>query len=146
MSTKLKAIETTANIVEETIPFLIKGIFIIGIGLYAFGRFKNRFVSLKEKSNYPKANVTDAQAKGRADAIIEAKSLFAEFEFGAQYNATADALAGLNYNGFVKVYNAFGHQTGVLFSGDLNLIEYIYDQFSPNEIVYLSALQNGAFF
>jgi hypothetical protein len=146
MNAKIKAVETTANIVEETMPFIIKGIFVIGIALYAIGKFKNRFVSLEEKSNYPKANVSDAQAKAKADAIIEAKSLFGQFEFGSQYNATADALAGLNYNGFVKVYNAFGHQTGVLFSGDLNLIEYIFDQFSQNEIAYLSSLQNGTFF
>lgn len=146
MTPQIKAVETTANIVEKTVPFIIKGIFVIGIVLYAVGKFKNRFVGLKEKSNYPKANVSDAQAKARANSIISAKTLFNEFDFGSQYNATADALAGLNYNGFVKVYNAFGHQTGVLFSGDLNLIEYIFDQFSEDEIQYLSALQNGAFF
>lgn len=146
MTPQIKAVETTANIVEKTVPFIIKSIFVIGIVLYAVGKFKNRFIELKEKSNYPKANVSDAQAKGRANSIISAKTLFNEFDFGDQYNATADALAGLNYNGFVKVYNAFGHQTGVLFSGDLNLVEYIFDQFSEEEIQYLSALQNGAFF
>jgi len=146
MSTQAKAVQTTANVIENTIPYIIKGIFVIGIALYAIGKFKNRFVNLKEKSNYPTANVTDAQAKAKANSIISSKSFFDEFDFGDQYNATADALAGLNYNGFVKVYNAFGHQKGHLFGGDLNLIEFIHDQFSEVEIQYLSALQNGVFF
>lgn len=130
----------------SVIPFLIKTAVVVGIGYYVYYRFTNRFVSLKENKNYPPANVTESQAKAKANAIISAKTLFAESDFGSQYQATADALAGLNYNGFVRVYNAFGHQTGTLFSGDLNLIEYLHDQFSAYELQYLSALQNGAFF
>lgn len=146
---KLNIGDPREELVRQTasvIPFLIKTVVVVGIGWYIVNRYQNRFVKLKENSSYPPANVTQAQAKSRADAIISAKTLFVEFEFGDQYQATANALAGLNYNGFVRVYNEFGHQTGVLFSGDLNLIEYILDQFNAYEVANLSSLQNGAFF
>lgn len=125
----------------SVIPFVIKTAIVCGIAWYAYHRFTNRFVKLKEKSNYPTSNVTDAQAKSRADAISGSIDWFSN-----SFDTVADSLAGLNYNGFVKVYNAFGHQTGTLLGGDLNLVEWIRNQFTDYEIAQLSALQNGAFF
>lgn len=141
-----KAAESGFKIAETLLPWLFKLAVIGAIGVYAYRRFTTRFVALKEKSNYPKSNVSDAQAKGRADSIIGSISFFDQTEFGTQFNATADALQGLNYNGFVKVYNAFGHQKGHWFAGDKNLVEFINDQFSAYEIQQLSFLSNGAFF
>ena len=141
-----QAVASTAAIAETIIPWLFKVGVVAGLGYYVYYRFTNRFVALNLKSNYPQANVSDAQAKGRADSIIGSISFFDQTEFGTQFNATADALQGLNYNGFVKVYNAFGHQKGHWFSGDKNLIEFIQDQFSQYEIQQLSFLSNGAFF
>lgn len=132
---------TTASVAEKTLPFILKGLFVLGIGLYIFSSYKNRFVKLKENSNYNPSNVTLAQAKTRADAIGSSIGLFSN-----SFESVADNLAGLNYNGFVRVYNAFGHQSGTLLSGDLNLIEWIKNQFSEYEIAQLSSLQNGVFF
>lgn len=135
-----------SEIVKQTtsvIPFLIKTVVILGVGYYLYNRYTNRFVALKEKTFNPPApaNVTLDQAKTRADAIASSIGWFSN-----DFNAVADALAGLNYNGFVRVYNAFGHQTGTLFGGDLNLIEWIKNQFSTYEVQQLSSLQNGIFF
>ena len=141
-----QAVKSTAVIAETIIPWLFKIAVVGGLGYYVYYRFTNRFVRLTEKSNYPQSNVSIAQAKSRADSIIGSISFFDQSEFGTEFNATADALQGLNYNGFVKVYNAFGHQKGSWFTGDKNLVEWIQDQFSPYEIQQLSFLSNGAFF
>lgn len=136
-----KTVETTAEIAKQTIPFVVKTLFVLGVGYLIYRKYTNRFVKLKEKSNYPKSNVSDAQAKSRADSISGSISLFSN-----SFETVADNLAGLNYNGFVKVYNEFGHQSGTFFSGDLNLIEWLRNQFDDYEVEQLSFLLNGAFF
>ncbi len=128
----------------SVIPWLFKLLVMLGLGWWAYSRFTNRFISIKENSKYPNANVTDAQAKTRADAISSSLALF-DYT-GNEFEVTSNSLAGLNYNGFVKVYNAFGKQTGHFGAGSLNLIEWIHDQFDTNEINQLSSLQNGIFF
>jgi hypothetical protein len=121
--------------------WFIKGTIVIG-GLYLLYRsYTNRFVKLKENSNYPLANVTVAQAKNRADAIGASIGWVSN-----DFDQVSQNLAGLNYNGFIRVYNEFGHQTGTLLGGDLNLIEWIKNQFSEYEVSQLSTLLNGAFF
>jgi hypothetical protein len=124
--------------------WLIKGS-IVCLGLYfVYSKFTNRFISLKQNSKYPKANITDAVAKTRADAII---SSLAFFDYtGNEFDVTSNAIAGLNYNGFILLYNAFGKQSGHLFKGSMNLIEWINDQFSATQISQLSFLLGGAFF
>jgi hypothetical protein len=137
-------IDTQTEIVKQTasiIPFLVKTAVVCGIGYYVYYRFTNRFVSLKENSKFPTGNVTLAQAKSRADSIKGSISWT-----GNDFNNVADNLQGLNYNGFIRVYNAFGQQTGTLLGGDLNLIEWIQNQFTKYEVEQLSSLLNGAFF
>lgn len=144
-NTALKGFGTTqSEIVKQTasiIPFLVKTAVVCGIGYYAYKKFTNRFIKLKENGKFPVSNVTDSQAKTRADAIASSIGWFTN-----SFDGVADSLQGLNYNGFVRVYNAFGHQTGTLFGGDLNLIEWIKNQFDDYEIAQLSSLQNGVFF
>lgn len=146
----LKAIEISTpqtEIIKQTasvIPFLIKTAVVGGLIWYAYSRFTNRFVKLPENPKYPKANISDSQAKTRADAIASSLAFF-DWQ-GDEFSITSQNLAGLNYNGFVKVYNAFGKQKGHLFAGDLNLIEWINDQFTPYEVSQLSLLLGGAFF
>jgi len=82
-----------------------------------------------------------AQAKAKADSIAGSITWT-----GNSFNNVADNLSGLNYNDFIRVYNAFGQQTGTLLGGDLNLIEWIQNQFSEYEVEQLSSLLNGAFF
>jgi hypothetical protein len=141
MNPASKAIETSANIAENTLPFIIKTIFILGVGYLVYAKYTNRFVKLQEKSSYPKSNVSDAQAKGRAASIAGSITLF-----GNSFDTVSESLSGLNYNGFVRVYNAFGHQTGTYLAGDLDLIEWLRNQFTDYQMQQLSFLLNGSFF
>lgn len=137
-------IDAGAKVVEksaETIPFLIKFFTVLGVGYYMYSVYTNRFVKRKENTSYPAANVSYAQAKSRADAIYSSISLF-----NNDFDNVARQLTGLNYNGFVRVYNAFGHKRGTLLSGDLNLEEWVYNQFTPYQVQQLSFLLGGAFF
>lgn len=146
----LKAIEFVTpqtEIIKQTasvIPFVIKLAIVGGIGYFFYTKYVNRFQSLPTNRSYPASNVSDAQAESRATAI---KSSLAFFDYtGKEFEVTSQNLAGLNYNGFVKVYNAFGKQPGHLFEGDLTLIEWINDQFSAYQVSQLSLLLGGAFF
>lgn len=137
-------IDTQTEIVKQTasiIPFLVKTAVVCGIGYYVYYRFTTRFISLKENSKFPTGNVTLAQAKSRADSIKGSIGWVSN-----DFNNVADNLQGLNYNGFIRVYNAFGQQTGTLLGGDLNLIEWIQNQFTQYQVEQLSSLLNGAFF
>lgn len=138
-------LDPRVTVVKETasvIPFLIKTTVLLGIGYVAYRAWTIRFVPMKENKNYAVSNVTSAQASSRADAIYNSTGLFSD-----DFNAVAQALAGLNYNGFVKVYNAFGSRGKIMFvtSGD-NMIEFIKSKFSDYEVQQLSMLLNGVFF
>lgn len=133
-----------SEIVKNTasvIPFLIKTVVVLAIAGFVYYKFKNRFIKFDENKNYAPANVTLEQAQSKADAIGSSIGWFSN-----DFEAVADQLAGLNYNGFVRVYNAFGQRTGTLLGGNLNLIEWIKNQFTTYEIAQLSSLQNGVFF
>ncbi|MEN2415537.1 hypothetical protein [Flavobacterium mesophilum] len=132
-----KAIEKTT----EVIPFLIKTIVVLGLGYFVYYKYTNRFIKRKENSSYPTANVSLAQAKARADAIYSSIGWVSN-----DFENVASQLTGLNYNGFVRVYNAFGHRRGTLLAGELTLEEWIYNQFTKDQIQQLSFLLGGAFF
>ena len=134
---KLKVIEQTASV----IPFLIKTVVVCGIGYYIFYRFTNRFIRMKENSNYPAANVTKAQAKAKAESIYGSITFF-----GNSLENVSANLNKLNYNGFVRVYNEFGEHTGTLLGGELDLIGWLHNQFDEYEMQQLSFLTGGAFF
>lgn len=131
------AVEKTA----EVIPFLIKTAVILGLAYFAYYKITNRFVKRKENSAFPAANVSLAQAKSRADAIASSIGWVSN-----DFDNVARQLTGLNYNGFVRVYNAFGHQRGTLLAGELTLEEWIYNQFTKDQVQQLSFLLGGAFF
>lgn len=132
-----EVISQTASV----IPFLIKTFVVCGIIGFAYYKFTNRFVKKKYNSNYPASNVSDAQAEARANSIAKSIGWVSN-----DYDNVEAQLSGLNYNGFIKVYNAFGHQTGTLLGGKLDLVEWIRNQFTDYQIAKLSALLNGAFF
>lgn len=133
-----------AEVISQTasvIPWLIKlGVLAIG-GYFLYLSWSNRFIKKKYNSKYPDANISDAQAEARANSIVESIKLFSN-----DYDNVERQLAGLNYNGFIKLYNAFGKQTGTLLGGELDLIEWLRNQFTDYQILKLSALLNGAFF
>lgn len=132
----------------RVIPYLIVG----GIVVYGLYRYSNRFVKLKENTRYPVANVTLAQAETKANAIRHYED----------FQDVSNNLAGLNYNGFVRVYNAFGFEEtppGLLTSlfcppcllfglgGDnIDMIAWLRSKFTSYEIEELSFLFNGQFF
>ncbi|WNM19278.1 hypothetical protein [Flavobacterium capsici] len=127
--------------VASVLPFLIKFAVVGTAGYLIYRSWSNRFVKISENSNYPQANVSLAVAKSKADAIEGSMGWFT-----TDYNTVAAQLTGLNYNGFVRVYNAFGKRRGQLFGGQLNLIEWLQDQFRGEDLTKLSFLLNGAFF
>lgn len=137
----------------KAIPYLIVG----GIVVYGIYRYSNRFVKLKENPNYPVANITLAQASTKATAIKNYNS----------FDDVSNNLRGLNYNGFVRVYNAFGQTEStsvnpgsawwVLICPVCNLfdttdtvrgdmITWIKEEFSEDQVEELSFLFNGQFF
>jgi hypothetical protein len=138
------AVVAGAKVVEksaEAIPFLIKFSAVLAVAYFGYSAYTNRFVKLKENSNYTGSNVSYAQAKARADAIYGSIGIISN-----DFDNVSKQLVGLNYNGFVRVYNAFGHKKGTLLGGDLNLIEWLQNQFSSYQIQQLSFLLGGAFF
>lgn len=132
-----KAVEKTIDL----IPFFVKTAVYLGLGYYAYQKFTNRFIKRKENTSYPPANVSMGQAQARADAIYSSIDLFSN-----DFDNVARQLTGLNYNGFVRVYNAFGTRRGTLLGGQLNLEEWCYNQFTSYQVQQLSFLLGGAFF
>jgi hypothetical protein len=138
------AVVAGAKVVEQAstaVPFLIKTTFTLGVAYFIYKTYTNRFVTFKENSSYPASNVSKAQAKSRADSIYGSIGLVSN-----DFENVSRQLAGLNYNGFVRVYNEFGQKRGTILGGDLNLVEWIKNQFSTYQVQQLSFLLNGAFF
>lgn len=135
------AVSTALIKATDVLPWLIKFAVVGTTGYLIYRSYSNRFQKLKEVSNYPAANISFAQAQSRADAISGSISLFSN-----DINNVANQLTGLNYNGFIRVYNAFGKKKGTYLGGDLNLVEWLQNQFNKEQLQELSFLLNGAFF
>lgn len=130
-------VQATASV----IPFLIKTLVIVGGGMYLYYRFTNRFVSLKENSNYPVSNITNNQAQTKAESIYNAM-----LGLGNGFEIVKTNIAGLNYNAFIKVYNAFGNRQGSIpFSDKMNMVEWFSDQFNTDELTQLRFLVPNMF-
>ncbi len=138
------AIVAGAKVVEksaEAIPFLIKLFAVCGLTYFVYTKYTDRFVKKKENSSKPPSNISYAQAKSRADAIYGSIGIISN-----DFDNVARQLSQLNYNGFIRVYNAFGHKKGTLLGGDLNLEEWCHNQFSSYQVQQLSFLLGGEFF
>ncbi|MGQ2982119.1 hypothetical protein [Flavobacterium sp.] len=127
--------------VVSIIPWLIKA-GLIGFAIwYAVGLWTKRFVKAAQNPNYPPANVSDAQAEAKADALYNAM-----YGPGANFDEVAGQINGLNYNGWIKVFNAFGKRGGVNpFADDMNLVEWLTDQFDDEELIQLRFLVGNVF-
>lgn len=114
------AIDTTLKVAKITAIVAV-----VGIGGYiAYRVYKNRFVSMATNSKYPKANITKDQAKAKAEALYQAM-----YGVGADLDIVLNALNGLNYNGYVEVFNAFGKRSPLVGS-DMTLTQWLNDQFT----------------
>lgn len=140
----LRSADLKTEIVSQSaglIRFLIQLAVVGGIGWLVYSKYTNRFVSKPLNSNYPDSNISDGQAQARAVAIEQSKGIIT-----TDFEAVSRQLSGLNYNGFVKLYNAFGKHTGTYLGGELDLIAWLENQFSEQEFTMLGALQNHSFF
>lgn len=136
-SSKSEIIKQSASV----IPFVLKLLIVAALGAVVYYKITNRFVKKKEISKYGPANVTMAQADAAASAIAASGGFMSK-----DFESVASNLAGLNYNGFVRVYNAFGAQTANMFGDKLDMIEWLYSTFDNYQMQQLSTLTNGAFF
>lgn len=137
-------LDTSSTIIEksaEVIPFLIKFAVFAGVGYWAYSSYTNRFIKRKENATYPDAKISFAQAQARANAIYSSIGVFSN-----DFANVSRQLSNLNYNDFIRVYNAFGHKTGTLLGGDLDLEQWCANQFTRYEVQQLSFLLGGAFF
>lgn len=125
----------------EAIPFVLK-LTAVGIGgILLYRAISNRFVKRNEVSAYPQANVSFAQAQARANAIYSSMGWVSN-----DFDNVKAQIQGLNYNGYIRVYNAFGKRRGTLFAGELDLEQWLQNQFTQEQVNELSFLLNGAFF
>jgi len=129
-------IETANNAVNATAS-IVKGVlktgFFLGVGYYAYKKIFNGFSSLTESKKEKPSNISSGMAKNKAEAIYSAM-----YGLGNGFKAVKQNLMGVNYNGFVRIYNAFGQRKGVNpFSKKLTLIEWFKDQFSPSKLMEL---------
>lgn len=142
---------TNPELVQKTAKTaMILGIVTIaavaGFGYYQI-YYKHRFRKMSFDKNAPNSNVTPDVARVKADTIYKAM-------YGARigFSEVKQTLSGVNRNGFIAIYNAFGKRkpADVLFatnSNKLDLIAWFNDQFSVSQRQELRFLvsANGLF-
>ncbi len=123
------------------VSLIVKTALVFGAGWFILNKFKKSFEKVGHNPNLPPANISDGQASAKANAMYQAM-----VGFGADKEIVATQLAGLNYNGWVKVYNAFGNRKGSNPLGDaMNLVEWLNDQFDAEDLADLRFVLNGVF-
>lgn len=137
-----KALNNSVNASGEAMKlgFTLLKIGIFGVAAYLlYNKFTNSFVKAKEDKRQPVANVTSGGAEVRATNLFKAM-----VGIGANYNKVYTNLKGLNYNGYVRVFNAFGNRRGNDFE-KLNLTEWLHNQFNESDLQRLRFATNNAF-
>lgn len=123
----------TINVTASIVKGVLKTGFFLGIGYFAYTKIFNGFSSLSESKVKSPSNISSGMAKNKAEAIFSAM-----YGLGNGFKAVKQNLMGVNYNGFVRIYNAFGKRKGINpLSNKMTLIEWFLDQFSPNELIEL---------
>lgn len=127
-----EGVNTTASIVKGTLKL---GLF-LGIGLFVYKKIFNGFSALNENKKEKPSSISKAMAKNKAEAIYSAM-----YGVGNGFKSVRQNLIGVNYNGFVRIYNAFGQRKGVNpFAKPMTLTDWFTDQFSPSELMELRFL------
>lgn len=122
------SVSATASIVKG----VLKTGFFLTVGYFAYKKLYG-FSSLVENRKEKPSNISSGMAKNKAEAIFSAM-----YGLGNGFKAVKQNLIGVNYNGFVRIYNAFGTRRGVNpLSKKMTLIEWFIDQFSPSELIEL---------
>lgn len=123
------------------IPFIGKTIIILGVAYLIVRSYKKRFIKKPENSNYPIANITLAEAETRADKIESSIGIFS-----GEFDEIVDAFSNnppLNYNAFIRIYNAFGNRKSTFFQEEMNLTEWLGDQLNDYQKKQISTLTYG---
>ncbi|WP_281238157.1 hypothetical protein [Flavobacterium praedii] len=118
---------------------LLKITLIGGLGFFAYYKIFMGFKKLQEDPRYKPSNISQTTAKARAEAIYTAM-----IGFGANYATIEKNLTGLNHNGFIRLYNEFGQRRGATLV-NMNLVEWLQDQFKEDDISRLRFLIQGFF-
>jgi len=145
--TSVASSKSTQNVLKWT---LIAGALVV-VGFTAHYIYKHRFVKMLQNRNYDQPNISASEARLKADNLYNAM-----VGFGANYDKVKTQLLGVNYNGFVLIYNAFGKRESSLqklnplnfsiVSKGMTLTEWLLDQFkSSNRLADLRALLPGKF-
>ena len=108
--------------------------------------WKNRFRKMEYDPNQKPATISAGLAKSKADILFRAMH-----GIGANYNNVYNALKGMGHNNYVAIYNAFGKRTpATSFSfgnkNDMDLSQWLVDQFSGSELAALRAQVGSGFF
>lgn len=132
-----KAVSTTINI-----GFILFGTAVLGVAGYAFYTlyWKNRFKKMKYNPKAAPSNVPPAAALAKANALYAAMR-----GAGTNEKEIYKTLAGVNYNGFIAIYNAFGKRSGALNfslgnSGDEDLLSFLQGDLSEKDLATLRNL------
>lgn len=127
----------------DLVFFGIKVLIVAGLSYWGYGLITNRFQKKPFANNLPAANISDIEASSRAKNIITEASGWSM----SLFDVVKNSITGLNYNGYIKLYNAFGHQEEKGFlPNKVDLTEWIKDRFSSSQVQQLSFLLNGVFF
>ena len=132
-----KAVSTTINI-----GFILFGTAVLGVAGYAFYTlyWKNRFKKMKYNPKAAPSNVPPAAALAKANALYAAMK-----GAGTNEKEIYKTLTGVNYNGFIAIYNAFGKRSGALNfslgnSGDEDLLSFLQGDLSEKDLATLRNL------
>lgn len=120
-------------------------LFKVGVGcviVYSVvGSFKKRFQPLSEVSHFNPSNISLGQAKVKANIIHQAMR-----GFGNGFTTVRENIAGINYNGWIRLYNAFGARPdSIPLSEDKNLVEWFQEEFNLEELSELRVLVGKLF-
>lgn len=133
--------ETVNKIVTNAVPILAIGV-LGGVAYVAYKLLKKEAPpKLYENKNYPSSSLSQVQALAIADRLYAAMK-----GLGTDEVAVMKALSGLDYNDFVKVYEAFGKRQYSTFWGNIgdpltskdhHLITWLTNELKPSEIKQL---------
>lgn len=140
----LRGADIRQSVIEQStsvIPFVLKTLFVIGVGYWGIRMYKNRFKERPEISDYEDANITVPEAESRADAIFGAIGIFLG-DFDTIVNAFSHP-QGLNYNAYIRIYNAFGKRKSTYLQKEMNLTEWFSDKLSDYQKQQIATLTSG---
>lgn len=136
-----KAVDKSIDIAALVVKILL----VSGTAYFIYNQITNKFDKWGLNPNYPPSNISDAQAAAKAEAIYTAM-----YGAGNGFSVVKQQIFGVNYNGFTKIYNAFGIRKAfdnIMFvhKSEGTLIEWFNNQFDAAELAELRFVVSGIF-